>query len=423
MTERRSEPDSTTAPGHDRRHIACMLYPAHGHTMPAVEVVAELVRRGNRVTCFVGDLGADDIAATGAEIVRYDVPLSVEPPLVDPTVDEIAEASLRLVVETSAACDVVAARLSDDVPDVLLCDIIFYLPGGVLAQKWDRPVARLLPVFASNEHFSLQERLSVGVDQIDFAHPAMQEVDTRLAEFRASHGLTTDDQTGFFPGDTELSLVFIPREFQFQGETFGADHAFVGPCRPRTSLLPQESRWSPPGDGLPVVLISLGTVDNDRPDFFRVCATAFEDLPWHVVMTIGDKVGEAAVGPLPPNVEVHPWIPQAEVLAHAAVFVCPGGMGSIMGSLSFGVPLVVVPRHPEQYANAERVAELGLGRLLPSDDVTGETLRTAVLAVSDSASVRDRLRDMQADIERAGGARLAADHVEELLRARGARPV
>ncbi|ASO20713.1 MGT family glycosyltransferase [Actinoalloteichus hoggarensis] len=422
MTERRSEPASATARPDDRRHVACLLYPAYGHTLPALEVVAELVRRGNRVTCFVGDLVADSVAATGAEVVPYGVGLSAAPPLVDPTVDEMAEASLRLVVETSAACDAVAERLADDVPDVLVCDIVLHLCGGVLARGWGRPMVRLLPTFASNEHFSLQERLSVGADQIDFAHPAMREVENRLTSFRAAHGLSTDGQKDFFPGDTELSLVFIPRRFQCRGETFGADHAFVGPCVPQASPRPPETRWRPPGDGLPIVLISLGTVDNDRPEFFRACVAAFEGLPWHVVMTIGDKIGVAEVGPLPPNVEVRSWIPQAEVLAHAAVFVCPGGMGSIMGSLAFEVPLVVVPRHPEQYANAERVAELGLGLLLPAAEATGETLRGAVLAAAEDTSTRDRLREMRGELERAGGARAAADRVEALAAASVVEP-
>jgi UDP:flavonoid glycosyltransferase YjiC (YdhE family) len=66
------------------------------------------------------------------------------------------------------------------------------------------------------------------------------------------------------------------------------------------------------------------------------------------VLAVGG-VDPAALGPIPPNVEVHAHVPQLAVLRRARVFVTPAGMGSTMESLYFGVPMVAVPQMAEQW--------------------------------------------------------------------------
>ena len=61
----------------------------------------------------------------------------------------------------------------------------------------------------------------------------------------------------------------IRRVLEALPETF----SFVGPCTtPRAGDVP----WSPPADGAPVALVSLGTLNNHWPDFYRL---VFEALP------------------------------------------------------------------------------------------------------------------------------------------------
>jgi MGT family glycosyltransferase len=85
------------------------------------------------------------------------------------------------------------------------------------------------------------------------------------------------------------------------------------------------------------------------------------------VLAVGG-VDPAALGPIPPNVEVHAHVPQLAVLRRARVFVTPAGMGSTMESLYFGVPMVAVPQMAEQRVNADRVAEAG-GATAAADEV------------------------------------------------------
>ena len=58
---------------------------------------------------------------------------------------------------------------------------------------------------------------------------------------------------------------------------------------------------------------------------------------------------------------VERWVPQADVVPHAAAMVCHGGFGTVRGAVSAGLPLVVVPLFADQPYNARRVASLGAG--------------------------------------------------------------
>ena len=50
------------------------------------------------------------------------------------------------------------------------------------------------------------------------------------------------------------------------------------------------------------------------------------------------------------------WVPQLEVLPLSDALVTPGGMGSVMESVAFGVPMVVVPVFASE-GRAERERE------------------------------------------------------------------
>jgi MGT family glycosyltransferase len=105
------------------------------------------------------------------------------------------------------------------------------------------------------------------------------------------------------------------------------------------------------------------------------------------------------------------------VLARAQAFVTHGGMNSLMESLYFGVPMVVVPQMVEQRVNAHRVAELGLGVTLPPEALTVDALREAVERV-DQSDVRERVKNMRRIVREAGGAKRAVDAILEFSRVR-----
>ncbi len=382
------------------------LYPAFGHTLPMVPIIDRLVRRGCRVTATTGPAFADRVRAAGAEPVMYTTHLSTSPPPDWMPPDELATRTLQYLEEILTIAP--ALEQSCPVPpDAVVFDTTLWAPSRVLAAKWRRPAVQIVPTFASNEHFSVAEKLGELSTPIDPAHPALARFGERLAEHAADHGIPAPRIGEVYSGAGELNVVTIPREFQVHGETFGDDHLFVGPC-----LGEDPREWEPPSGGRPVALISLGTTVNEQPEFFRQCAKAFTGSGWHVVLSLGGRVKPEDLGPLPAEVEAHDWIPHGDVLRHASMFVCQGGMGSVQEALNHGVPMVVIPHHPEQRANADHIAELGLGSVLHRHTVTGEQVREAVAAVHADTALRARVLSMRDHIRAAGGADRAAEAIE-----------
>lgn len=399
-----------------RRHFAFLPYPAFGHTNPVLPVLAELVRRGHRVTCFTDDTFVEKVADTGATAVKYGAELGSGPPSDFHTADETAWLPLNLLDMSMAVAPGVEAAFAEDPPDLMAYDTTLWAPGRFTAWRTGLPSVQLIATFASNEHFSLNGEGArilgedgADVGPLDPQHPGLVEFERRIDELAADYHVDDASMLALYQGGNEHNLVFVPREFQFAGETFGDDHAFVGPCASGP-----EPGWTPP-EGKRVLLVTLGTTVNDRPGFFRHCVRAFADLPWHVVMTLGGRIDPAQLGELPDNVEAHRWIPHAAVLPHADLLVCQAGMGSVLESLYFGVPLVVVPHHTEQHLNSRRLLELGLARMLDRGDVTPGRLRETVLDLAGDAATRARVESMSRLVRAAGGASKAADVLEARL--------
>ncbi|GAA1391970.1 hypothetical protein GCM10009613_35460 [Pseudonocardia kongjuensis] len=76
---------------------------------------------------------------------------------------------------------------------------------------------------------------------------------------------------------------------------------------------------------------------------------------------------------------------------------------------------MALPQMAEQRANADRIAELGLGVTLDPATLTPDRLWSAVQQVSTDPAVRERLSWMAGEIAAAGGAPAAADEIERAL--------
>jgi glycosyltransferase len=100
------------------------------------------------------------------------------------------------------------------------------------------------------------------------------------------------------------------------------------------------------------------------PMLYRGVVDAVADLPVRVPLTLGDAGDPEALGPLPANVHVERWWPQADVMPHASAMVGHGGMGTTLAGMVAGVPQVVVPLFADQPYNGARIEAIGGGVVL-----------------------------------------------------------
>ena len=361
-------------------HIAFVVLPAAGHVNPTLPLVAELVRRGHRVTYAGGADHAAAITAAGATALPSGTG-SVRP-----------SGSLNdMMLAGVEACRTVVPGLertfTADRPDLLCYDVLTpYAP--LLAHRLGVPTVVTVPTHASNATFSL--------------HKLLIPADFDPSEYVAARAkLAADLGVPAEPPTPRRQIVFLPRRFQIAGDTFDDSYVFVGP-----TLADQHEDWRPPGR--PVLFVSLGTVFNDRPDFFAACVTAFAGTDWHVAMAVGDQVDPGTLGRVPANFEIRPFFPQQNVLKYAAAFLTHAGMNSVMESLARRVPMIAYPQTPEQTANARQLEALGLGRVLT--DLAD--LAVTVTKVAGDKDIRANLETMAQDLAEAGGAPAAADAVE-----------
>ena len=129
----------------------------------------------------------------------------------------------------------------------------------------------------------------------------------------------------------------------------------------------------------PLVYLSLGSVAatiGSFPGLYRALIDALAELPIQLLVTVSDAADPAELGPLPANVRVERWIPQAQVFTKADAMIGHGGYGTTLGALLAGVPQVVVPLFADQPYNAQRIAALGAGLAADAQDPGG--VRAAV---------------------------------------------
>lgn len=359
-----------------------------GHFNPLVPFARAFERAGHEVL-FAGppDL-AGPVEAAGFGFWQFDPPPEDELGEVWARVPELSpeEANATVVgqifgrLNTTAALPRLRAAFDEWRPDVVLRDPNEY--GSALAAELHGiPHARVAISLSSSEEVALG--LAAGaVDAI-----------------RRAAGLPPDPDAEVLRSSPWLSV--FPRSLD-EGDQPDT-HRFRDPAwdEPPGEL----PAWWPGREDEPLVYVTFGSVAGSFPQalpVYGLALAAVAELPARVLLTVGRELDLDALPPAPDNVRVERWVPQQDVLAHAAAAVVHGGSGSTLGAVAAGVPLAVVPLFADQPENARRVAEVGAGLAVePNRDDPGATvgaLRDALGAVLAEPSYRERARALATEL-------------------------
>lgn len=384
--------------------------PAYGLVNPTLALAQELVKRGQDVIYYLPELFQDAVQATGAVFRRYDSKLKSISPM--PTTSGIGGGALStlMVEESRHVLPQVLDSIRAEQPDFIVYGAMC-LWARIVIQVLNVPAIALRPTYAMNEHFNMSSMMAQQRNQnVPNMRDVLAKVNAGMAEVCETYHVPPVDLRSAFVHAEPLNIVFLPKAFQPAADTFDERYLFVGP-----SILPRNEATDFPLDTLsnerPLLYISLGTVFTNQPEFFKMCFEAFGEQPWQVVLSWGRQVDSATLGPVPDNFLVAPYVPQLDILPRTHVFVTHGGMNSVMESLYYGVPMVVIPQQVEQAMTARRIAEMGLGIALENDAVDVTTLREAVERVTNEAAFRQRVQHMQQVTREAGGYKRAADAI------------
>lgn len=205
----------------------------------------------------------------------------------------------------------------------------------------------------------------------------------------------------------------VPREFDFPRQFLPETFHYTGP------LFASESRADVPFPyerltGQPLIYASLGTLQNRLGYVFQTIVDATRDLDAQLVLSMGG--GHAGtLQNVPASAIVVEFAPQLELLKRADLTITHAGMNTTMESLSQGVPMVCLPVTNDQPAVGARVAWTGSGLVVPLKQLSKDRLNEAIRSVLYQPTFRERARELQSAIQRAGGLTRGADIVETAL--------
>ena len=333
--------------------IAWFCIPAHGHTNPTLGIVRALTEKGHEIYYFSFEMFREKIESTGAVFIpcdEYNFEMKDKEDA-DRVSKDMAFAAEILVSSTLALDDMVAKKIEELHPDVIVSDSVAYW-GKLVALKHGLPYISSTTTFAFNRYSAGYMKGGIGsLLKMLFSMPKINRQMQRLRD----KGYPVKGFLDIIQNDNETNtIVYTSKLFQPCADTFSDKYHFIGP-----SIRPITERFEKTADK--TVYISMGTINQNR-EFYRSCIDALRESNWQVIISMGTNPDR--FDDLPENIQIYESVDQMAVLSIADVFLTHCGMNSASEGLYFEVPLVLFPQTPEQGAVAKRVEELGAGARL-----------------------------------------------------------
>lgn len=387
--------------------IVFFCIPAHGHTNPTLPVVKELVCLGHEVYYYSFDEFKEKIEGAGAHFISCDhVDLGMEETenAGDRVGKDIVFSTELIAKATLAMDDFAMEEIKALKPDVIVGDSVAYW-GKLTAMKLGVPFVSSTTTFAFNQYSSRIMKQSIwDLFKMIFQMPKT----AKLLQPLRDKGYPAENILSIVQNDNDTNtVVYTSKEFQPWAETFSDKYSFVGPCI-------REVKEEIVKTGEKLVYISLGTVNNKFPDFYKNCVKAFAGTDYQVIMSVGKDTDISNLGELPVNISVYPSVDQIAVLQKADVFLSHCGMNSASESLYHSVPLVMFPQTQEQGGVAYRVAEIGAGLKLEKTDAA--SIKAAVETVLSDAKYRENATRIAESFNKSGGAKEAAQAILKVIK-------
>ena len=408
---------------------------AFGPTNNCVGIGHQLRRRSHRVVFVVEESFAGTLEEKGFEerLMRLQPPAETEeepgqfwkdfirdtgPVFRRPTIEQLdgfIQPTWQALVDGSKYVDDQLRAIFDELsPDVIVEDNVVGFPAVVTAScPWVRivscnplelPDPDLPPVFSG---YPSHDRS--GWDEF-------------RAEYRRTHGDLHADFDAFVRerGCPPLSeLEFIHRSdylnlFLYPAE---ADYERARPLGPMWDRLDSCVRAEggqpdlPDGDG-PLVYLSLGSLGSADVELMQRLVDLLAAGGYRAVVSKGPQHEAISLRENQTGAEL---VPQPAILPHVDAVITHGGNNTVTECFHFGKPMVVLPLFWDQYDNAQRVDELGLGVRLPTFEFEDAELGAAIDRLIGDAALRERLTALSTRLQANPGTEHAADLIEATI--------
>lgn len=384
--------------------------PAHGHANPTFPLVSAFVKAGHTVDYLITEDFRKKVEYCGATIIPYYKSVNMDINDVFNALKDIRKLFKEMnikIKELAPKYDaIVAGGMNPNITKI--------------EKEIKTPVIYCSAVFLQNEktvnHLFKRSKGIPSAINLIFRYPKVRRVVSKSIASLIFGIKINDLLTMFSPQSSTLNVVFTSRYFQPEESTFDDKCLFIGPT-PTISIKDDSFPISKlENSEKKIIYATLGTVFNNWIGFFKKIIEAFKDSEYLVVMSMGNKERLKQIGDIPENFIVRDFVPQAEVLKYADLFIAHGGMGSVSDGMYLGVPMILVPLGADQFFNAYRLQELNAGKVLKKKEVTAENLKREAKLVLENKSFKAGVRKVKESFITAGGPEHAVKEIEKILK-------
>ena len=207
-------------------------------------------------------------------------------------------------------------------------------------------------------------------------------------------------------------ITQIPREFDFESSHWPSQFQYTGPFHDGAGRMEVDFPWERL-TGEPLIYASMGTPMNGLADVYRTITAAIaERKQVQLLLSVGEQLDPAQVGPVPRNTILVKRAPQLELLKRASVCITHAGLNTVLEALAQGVPQVAIPVTVDQPGVAARIAEKKTGLFVPLKELSVSRLSDRLDQVLSDSTYRDNARYFQKVIAETNGLSKAADLLE-----------
>jgi len=166
-------------------------------------------------------------------------------------------------------------------------------------------------------------------------------------------------------------------------------------------------------EGAPPVVFTPGSAAATLHRYFRESVAAARQLGIRA-MLVTNFPDQVPVD-LPSHVKAFGYQPFSVLLPRASLLVHHGGIGTLAQTICAGIPHLVVPNGHDQFDNAWRIEQLGLGRRIPQTSYRAGLVARTLRDILDDEAGRARCVEAAPRIDSALAVRKACELIETLL--------
>ncbi|HKI73891.1 MAG TPA: glycosyltransferase, partial [Pseudomonadales bacterium] len=172
--------------------------------------------------------------------------------------------------------------------------------------------------------------------------------------------------------------------------------------------------------GRPRIFICFGTVAGHLPGILSrigpFVLEAVNGLDVDCDFPVGRGVDASQLGKIPANVRVTDFLPAAEAIPGCRLTVCHGGYGTILATLTAGVPTLTLPLFSyDQWETAAAVARAGAGTVLDTSDQTSGNIAQAINSLLTDGTFAARAQQIEREMQSHATDSEIIQRVEEMV--------